>query len=165
MVRDRRVPPDTRLAGSSSCLITGVHRDRYSAHDLALDMRALIRGFRTPAPLRGVVRAFGAGVRKPSKEETAGRKGAGLAGSTYGDLKVWAGALGAVRGPGDESLPGAPKTAGVLGCEDGLVWRGRCAWRRTAELARTLASCFGARPEARRSGVVRGESVAMVMRS
>src|SRR5271165_1864042 len=46
VVRDRRIPPDTRLAGSSPCLITGVHRDQH----LALDLPALIRGFRA---LRG----------------------------------------------------------------------------------------------------------------
>ena len=34
-----------------------------------------------------------------------------MAGSTYGDLEVGAGAPGVGRGPGDESLPGAPKTA------------------------------------------------------
>ena len=32
-------------------------------------------GFRTPAPCRTVVQVAGAGVRKPPKEETAGRKG------------------------------------------------------------------------------------------
>ena len=38
MVRDRRIPPDTRLAGSTPCLIVGVHRDQH----LALDMAALL---------------------------------------------------------------------------------------------------------------------------
>src|SRR5271157_6387726 len=46
VVRDRRIPPDTRLAGSTPCLIVGVHRDQH----FALDLAALIRGFRTPAP-------------------------------------------------------------------------------------------------------------------
>jgi hypothetical protein len=45
VVRDLWIPPDTRLVGSSPCLIPGVHRDQH----LALDSRALIRGFRAPA--------------------------------------------------------------------------------------------------------------------
>jgi len=68
VVWDRRIPPDTRLAGSTPCLIVGVHRDQH----LALDMAALIRGFRAPA-LCDVGTAPGAGARKPPKEETAGR--------------------------------------------------------------------------------------------
>ena len=55
MVRDRRIPPDTRLAGSTPCLIVGVHRDQH----LALDMAALIRGFRTPALCDGEARRWG----------------------------------------------------------------------------------------------------------
>ena len=83
VVWDRGIPPDTRLAGSTPCLIVGVHRD----HHLALDLAALIRGFRTPA-LRDGRAASGAGVRKPPKEETAGRLGAGSAGATYGDFGI-----------------------------------------------------------------------------
>ena len=45
MVRDRKIPPDTRLAGSTPCLLTGARRDQL----LAVDLRALIRGFRAPA--------------------------------------------------------------------------------------------------------------------
>ena len=41
MVRDRRIPPDTRLAGSTPCLIVGVHRDQH----LALDMGPSYEGF------------------------------------------------------------------------------------------------------------------------
>jgi len=44
-------------------------------------------GFRTPALCDGGARR-GAGVRKPPKEETAGRKGAVLRGATYGDLRL-----------------------------------------------------------------------------
>src|SRR5271157_314836 len=40
VVWDRRIPPDTRLAGSTPCLIVGVHRDQH----FALDLAALIRG-------------------------------------------------------------------------------------------------------------------------
>ena len=43
-------------------------------------MRALIRGFRTPAPCGDGRAGSGAGVRKPPKEETAGRKGRRLVG-------------------------------------------------------------------------------------
>ena len=45
VVRDHKVPPDTRLAGSSPCLTIGVHRGQ----KLVVDLRTLIRGFRTPA--------------------------------------------------------------------------------------------------------------------
>src|SRR5208337_1818265 len=72
VVRDRRIPPDTRLAGSSPCLIVGVHRDQH----FALDLAALIRGFRTPAPCGTVVRGVGPAFESLPKEETAGRKGA-----------------------------------------------------------------------------------------
>ena len=47
--------------------------------------------FRTPAPLEPVVHDALAGVRKPPKEETAGRMGL-CAGAPYGDLKVVDGA-------------------------------------------------------------------------
>ena len=39
MVRDRRIPPDTRLAGSTPCLIVGVHRDQHLALDMAAPAR------------------------------------------------------------------------------------------------------------------------------
>jgi hypothetical protein len=38
-----------------------------------------------------------AGVRKPPKEETAGRKGAVQRGATYGDLEIAGGSLSAER--------------------------------------------------------------------
>ena len=45
-------------------------------------------GFRTAALCRRVGTGRGAGVRKPRKEETAGRKRRALAGRTYGDFRV-----------------------------------------------------------------------------
>ena len=84
MVRDHKIRPDTRLAGSSPCLTNGVRQDQ----QLAVDFRALIRGFRTPALCGTAVRDAGAGVRKPPKEETAGRKGAVWLAAIYGDLRI-----------------------------------------------------------------------------
>jgi hypothetical protein len=60
-------------------------------------------GFRTPARCRTVVRGAGAGVRKPPKEETAGRKSAVWWGAAYGDLEV---------------ADGAPASAGKGQAED-----------------------------------------------
>ena len=57
-------------------------------NNLVVDLRALIRGFRTPALCGTVVRDAGAGVRKPPKEETAGRKGAVWLAAIYGDLRI-----------------------------------------------------------------------------
>src|SRR5271165_2566086 len=43
VVRDRMIPPDTRLAGSVPCLL---RPELAETKHLALDLRALIRGFR-----------------------------------------------------------------------------------------------------------------------
>jgi len=51
-------------------------------------------GFRTPAPCGGGCAGSGAGVRKPPKEETAGRKRRCFAGAIYGDLSVASGSNG-----------------------------------------------------------------------
>ena len=48
-------------------------------------------------PLRDGRAGCGAGVRKPPKEETAGRLGAGWAGAPYGDFGVTDQALVALR--------------------------------------------------------------------
>jgi len=68
VVRDRVIPPDTRLAGRTPCFETRARRDQH----LALDSRALIRGFRALALCDGGRRG-----RRPkaSQEETAGRVG------------------------------------------------------------------------------------------
>lgn len=133
--------------------------------------RPVILNYSTPANVKGFGRrpitdggaGFGAGVRKPSTEETAGRKGAGWAVTTYGDLKVAAGAPGEVRGPGGRVIAEGGEDRGALGCEDGLVWRGRFGWRRAAEPARRSACCSGAAggEEKRRCGA---GSTAKVMR-
>src|SRR5208282_3614975 len=70
VVWDRRVPPDTRLAGSTPCLIVGVHRDQH----FALDLAALIRGFRTPALCATVVRGSGPAFESlPRRKPRGGR--------------------------------------------------------------------------------------------
>ncbi len=71
VVWDRRIPPDTRLAGSSPCLITGVHQDQH----FALDLAALIRGFRTPAPCGMVVRGPGPAFESLPRRKARGGRG------------------------------------------------------------------------------------------
>ena len=65
-------------------------------------------------------RGSGAGVRKPPKEETAGRKGAVWSGAAYGDLKVAAGALMGVPRPAGRIVAGGTD-------DSGGVWSGVCA--------------------------------------
>src|SRR5271166_4683073 len=86
-------------------------------------MTAMLKGFgRGPLQARGPRR--GAGVRKPRKEETAGRKGRCLVGrgATYGDFGVADGALVGLRGPVARIVVG--------GSEDDGVFRGRGCERR-----------------------------------
>src|SRR5271165_584412 len=71
VVRDRRIPPDTRLAGSIPCLIVGVHRD----HHFALDLAALIRGFRTPARYGPAVRGAGPAFESLPRRKPRGGSG------------------------------------------------------------------------------------------
>ncbi len=62
--------------------------------------------FGTPATVKGFGRRpfwdgrarYGAGVRKPPKEETAGRKGAVWLGAIYRDLRIAGGELDPIRG-------------------------------------------------------------------
>lgn len=55
-------------------------KSEFTETNKVIDFRALIRGFRTAALCRRAGTGRGAGVRKPRKEETAGRKRRGLAG-------------------------------------------------------------------------------------
>jgi len=91
VVWDRRIPPDTRLAGSTPCLIVGVHRD----HHFALDLAALIRGFPTPALCGDGGAGRGRGW-KASQGGNRGEDGGWLGGRGYGDLRM-AGGLGEWR--------------------------------------------------------------------
>src|SRR5271166_182465 len=81
-------------------------------------------GFRTPALCRRAGLDAGPSVRKPRKEETAGRKGRCLVGrgATYGDFGVADGALVGLRGPVARIVVG--------GSEDDGVFRGRGCERR-----------------------------------
>ena len=63
-------PAGYEVGREPPCLLAGVRRDQH----LALDLRALIRGFWTPAP-SGRSCGLWAGVRNPPREETAGQKG------------------------------------------------------------------------------------------
>jgi hypothetical protein len=77
VVRDHKIRPDTRLAGS----VTLSDKWEFTETNKVVDFRALIRGFRTPALCSRAGTWRGAGVRKPRKEETAGRKGRCLVGA------------------------------------------------------------------------------------
>jgi len=73
------------------------------------------------------VRDLGAGVRKPPKEETAGRKGAVWSGATYGDLRIAGGRLVGLRERVARIVLGGSEDDGVFrgrGCE-GRVWARR----------------------------------------
>jgi hypothetical protein len=71
-------------------------------------------------PLSGRSSALGAGVRKPPKQETAGRKGAGWSGASYGDLRI-AGGSRVWRGR-------AAERSLAVGTDDGeRVGSGKCA--------------------------------------
>jgi hypothetical protein len=59
----------------------------------------------------------------------------------------------------DGFLSAGTKTTSVFEGEHASGGCERCAWRRTADLAGTSASCSGARLEARRSGVARREAL------
>ena len=141
MVWDRRIPPDTRLAGSTPCLIVGVHRDQH----FALDLAALIRGFRTPAPCGTV----GAGSRgRRSKASQGGNRGE--VGGRFGGRALWG-----FEDRGRLAMRGVrrPVTRSRSCGRDGGV--GRFGWRR----------CAGARrwPRSRRTGDAR-EGIALVFR-
>ena len=84
MWRNRRLQPSTAFSR-----LPPVHR-------VGLEGR-LRRRVSDAGPLRDGRAGCGAGVRKPPKEETAGRLGAGWAGAPYGDFGVTDQALVALR--------------------------------------------------------------------
>src|SRR5271165_5264633 len=96
----------------------------------------LLKGFGR-WPFAGGRAGRGAGVRKPRKEETAGRRGAVWLGATYGDLKVADGSAMWRRGR---------KAAGVIvGSEQDGLFRGRGCERRV--WARRLERVCGGRED------------------
>jgi hypothetical protein len=75
-------------------------------------------------PCGTVVRAPGAGVRKPPKEETAGRKGALFwLGATYGDLRIAGGASLSRLWRVATVLAARAKRQGAFSRGNGRVWR------------------------------------------
>jgi len=78
VVRDLRIPPDTRLVGSSPCPRPGVHRDQ----DLGLDSLALIRGFRAPALCDGREAPGPAFESPPRRKPRAGW-------GPFGERELW----------------------------------------------------------------------------
>jgi hypothetical protein len=123
-------PTGYEVGRAHICLETGARRD----HHLALDSRALIRGFRVPA-FSTVVRAPG-----PAPESLPRRKPRGGRGRfgerAYGDLKIAHG-WRAVR----RRLVG-------LGVFGGSGDGGQLRWRRCAGGRRSLRSGEGWRPRA-----------------
>jgi hypothetical protein len=78
-----------------------------------------------------------AGVRKPPKEETAGRKGAIWSGAAYGDFGVADEALVGLRWPVAGMFAAKEKTTGFFVEDPARVGRERGAWRRTAGVLKT----------------------------
>ena len=142
VVWDRRIPPDTRLAGSSPCVIAGVHRDQH----LVLDLAALIQGFRA-RPFATVWRGAGAGIRKPPKEETAERKGAVRARAM--GICGWRTARVRRGYSRRRSVLAEPVTADVFARGTARVCRVRGGRVRTGDIAQTSRSCSGAGLEAK----------------
>jgi hypothetical protein len=151
VVRDRRIPPDTRLAGSSPCLIPGVHRD----HNLALDSPALIRGFRTPAPYEAVVRLLGPAFESLPRRKPRG--GWGLVRRARPmEILGWRTKRSRDFGRWRRGEFAAKVKATSLFAEDFVSGgRRRGGWRGTGDRVRTSASCSGAWLEAERSGFAR----------
>ena len=79
-------------------------------------MTAVVKGSE-PAPTRRGG-PCGAGVRKPPKEETAGRKGLFRRRTPYGDLKIAGWALVSLRDPEARDFVGLDEVSG-------LGWRRR----------------------------------------
>jgi hypothetical protein len=92
VVRDLRIPPDTRLVGSSPCLIPGVHRDQ----TWRLTRGPSYEGFGR-RPLTGRSCGFRGRRSKASQGGNRGEVGAGSAGPTYGDFGLADEALARLR--------------------------------------------------------------------
>jgi hypothetical protein len=89
VVRDRMIPPDTRLAGSVPCLL---RPELAETKHLALDLRALIRGFWTTAA--SSLSSCSASRRpKSARARSRGQPGRRLGVERYGDFRVTAHSL------------------------------------------------------------------------
>ena len=120
-------------------------------------MSALVKGFGR-RPQHDMGRRRGVGVRKPPKEETAGRMGSVWLGAAYGDLKVRGGAPASPRGPESSIVAVWAKTTGAFELGRVKVWRERGAGRGPAGRGKTAPVCSGARPVAKTVGVARREA-------
>ena len=83
MVRDLRIPPDTRLVGSSPCLRPGVHRTK----TWRLTRWPSYEGFGR-RPLRRRSCGFGGRRSKARQGGNRGQDGGRLASGSYGDLRI-----------------------------------------------------------------------------
>src|ERR1700733_1554235 len=121
-------------------------------------MTAKLKGFGR-RPFAGDAGAGrGAGVRKPRKEETAGRKRRGLAGRELWGFGVADGSPKWRRGGGQPLLSSGANTTRFFGGEDASGGCGRSGWREFAEVVRTSCSCSGARGEAKAISIARQET-------
>src|SRR5271166_1336092 len=106
-------------------------------------------GFRTPGRLRDSGAWSGAGVRKPPKEETAGRKGRLFGRARPMEILGSRTARACRRGGRWRAILAAETMMTIeFGREDAGRWRWRGDRGRTDDLERTSASCSGARSEA-----------------
>jgi hypothetical protein len=123
----------------------GVHRDQ----QLVVDLRALIRGFRTPTLCRTVAGVLGSAFESlPRRKPRVGREDV-WSGAAYGDSGAANGAGGCFSGRRRAVRWARTKATSVFAGEPASGECERCTWRRTVDLARTSPCCSGARPEAR----------------
>jgi hypothetical protein len=133
---------------------TGARRDQH----FALDMQALIRGFRTPAPCRTVVRVLGPAFESLPRRKPRG--GCGLVGRArpMGICQSRTKRSWDFEGRWRGLFWTGTKTTSVFEGEHAGGERGRGAWNRTGDLVRTPRFCSGAQPEAIAIGIGRRQA-------
>ena len=131
----------------------------FSANYIAFRNGRLTEGFRTAALCRRAGTGRGAGVRKPRKEETAGRKRRGLAGRDlwgfWGRGRVAHVAAGV---EGSRSHRQERTRRAFSGARMRAAGVGAAAGEKSAEVVRTSRSCSGARGEAKAISIARREA-------
>jgi hypothetical protein len=94
VVRDHKIRPDTRLAGS----VTLSDKWEFTETNKVVDFRALIRGFRMSALCRRAGTGAGPASESLVRRKARGGRGAVWLGASYGDLKVADGSRVGLRG-------------------------------------------------------------------
>ena len=154
-----RVPCHEQEISAASAPFCGLasQPSKADARRLQAGMLQKVKGFGR-RPQHDMVCRRGAGVRKPPKEETAGRMGSVWPRATYGDLKVTGGLSASARDRVTSVLAVWTKASGAFGLGRVGVWRERGAGSGLAGRAKTASACSGARPEWKKVGVARQEA-------